>query len=101
MLAEGHSFGQFEGVALDPLASGLEATVDLVFNLSQGNKVEFIVEGKVEDQFLSFDVSGGGVDIGLSPRNRTAGSFLLLPGVGPLPKYLSVQFREINRNDVD
>ena len=67
LLAEGHSFGQFKGIALDPLASGLEATVNLVLYLSQGNEIEFVVEGKVEDQFLSFNVSGWGVDVGLSP----------------------------------
>ena len=101
LLAEGHSFGQFKGIALDPLASGLEATVNLVLYLSQGNEIEFVVEGKVEDQFLSFNVSGWGVDVGLSPWNRTAGGFLLFPCVSSLPKHLGVQFRKIDRNDVD
>lgn len=100
-MAECHSFSQLEGITLDPFASGLESTIDLVLNLSQGNEVEFIVEGKVEDQFLSFYVSRGGMDVGLSPRNSAAGGFLLLPGVGSLPKHLGIQFREIDRNDID
>lgn len=56
LLAEGHSFGEFERVALHPFALGGGLLVLISLHLVEGHEVELVVEGVVEDQLVSLDV---------------------------------------------
>ena len=49
LLTKSHSFCELEAVALDPLAFGLEMTVNFFINFLQSHKVEFVIKGEVKD----------------------------------------------------
>lgn len=57
LLAEGHSFGEFEGVALYPFALGGGLLLLISLDFVEGDEVELVIEGIVENKFVPLDVS--------------------------------------------
>ncbi len=67
LLAKGYSFMQLKTLTLNPFAFGLEVPLVFFVDLLQSHKVKAIVKRKVQNEFFSFNISGGGLDAGFSP----------------------------------